>query len=252
MGVKFNARKAFELFRKSGGKTNFPDSLKRVLNNVQDDPNFNDVKEVAWLLATAKVESDYSLTRWEADYLCGKWGNKNYQPPCQSALNYYRSTSGKKNYFDLGVDNKGLPYFGRGLIQLTGKRNYELYSNKTGKNLVADANKALEPDTSYQIASDYFSTKKSGYPYTANQYAMAGNFPMARKIVKGSSSGWEKVKGYYDTWVDILRKSDLGKKRKIKGIPKTKKEKTRTALTWASIALILAGVGVGIYLYKKK
>jgi hypothetical protein len=139
MGVKFNARKAFELFRKSGGKTNFPDSLKRVLNNVQDDPNFNDVKEVAWLLATAKVESDYSLTRWEADYLCGKWGNKNYQPPCQSALNYYRSTSGKKNYFDLGVDNKGLPYFGRGLIQLTGKRNYELYSNKTGKNLVADA-----------------------------------------------------------------------------------------------------------------
>jgi hypothetical protein len=81
---------------------------------------------------------------------------------------------------------------------------------------------------------------------------MQGNFPMARKIVKGSSSGWEKVKGYYDTWVDILRKSDLGKKRKIKGIPKTKKEKTRTALTWASIALILAGVGVGIYLYKKK
>ena len=60
-------------------------------------------------------------------------------------MNYYRSTKdGKINYYTLGTDKNGLPYFGRGLIQLTGKSNYKKYGDLIGVDLVNDGNKALE------------------------------------------------------------------------------------------------------------
>ena len=123
MPVKFNVNKAIELFNQMGGNTKFDKSLRQVLNFMQNDDNLNNMKEVAYFLATAKVESDYSLQRWEADYLCGAKGVPYQVQPCQKALNYYRSSDGKANYYSKGVDSTGVPYFGRGLIQLTHKYN---------------------------------------------------------------------------------------------------------------------------------
>lgn len=252
MAVKFNVQKALDLYKEKGGKTAFPDSLQQVLNFIQDDNNFNHVQEVAWLLATAKVESDYSLTRWESDYLCGKWGNKYGDNPCQKALNYYRSTDGKKDYFSLGLDKNGLPYYGRGLIQLTGKENYKHFGDTLGINLIDDANKAREPKISYKIASAYFSKPKAGYSKTVNGYVMAGDFPMARKIVKGSSKKWEEAKKVYDFWLDVLNKSDLGRKKKVK-VPLTEKQKkTRRTVGYAVLGLSLAGLGFAIWKITRK
>jgi predicted chitinase len=123
MGVSINIEKAVEEYKKKGGKTDFEDSLKQVLKFAKSDSKINSVSDLAYLLATAKAESDYSLQRWESDFVCGKEGVPYKDKPCQKALNYYRSSDGKKNYYELGVDRNGLPYFGRGLIQLTGKSN---------------------------------------------------------------------------------------------------------------------------------
>ena len=145
MAVKFKVNIAFNDFKALGGNTKFPDSLKQVLKYMQNDKNLSTINEVAWLLATAKVESDYSLQRWESDYLCGDAGVPYDNEPCDRAIRYYQSTNGKKNYFDLGTDSNGMAYFGRGLIQLTGKKNYETYGKEIGVDLIADGDKALVP-----------------------------------------------------------------------------------------------------------
>lgn len=235
MAVKFNISKAFNDFKAMGGNTKFPESLKDVLKYMQNDKNLTTINEVAWLLATAKVESDYSLQRWESDYLCGDAGVPYKNQPCDKAIRYYRSSNGKKNYFDLGTDSNGMAYFGRGLIQLTGKSNYDTYGKEIGVDLIADGDKALIPKNSYNIASSYFKRRK------VFEYANAENFPMARKSVKGSSSGWQDAKDEYDLWIDVLKKKNVG----FKVTKKTKKQRILSAIGYSTIFVVVVGLAVG-------
>ncbi len=231
MAVKFKVSKALEEFKNQGGTTKFPDSLRDVLKFIQNDPNINNKKEAAWLLATAKVESDYSLQRWESDFLCGKAGVPYDKQPCERAINYYKSTDGKKNYFDLGTDKNGMAYFGRGLIQLTGKRNYDTYGKAIGVDLIEDGDKAMIPENSYNIASAYFKDRK------VFQYANEENFPMARKSVKGSSSGWQNAKDEYDKWIKALDNPET----KFKDVKVIKKKRVRRAIGYSAIFVVVVG-----------
>jgi predicted chitinase len=231
MAVKFKVSKALEEFKNQGGTTKFPDSLRDVLKFIQNDPNINNKKEAAWLLATAKVESDYSLQRWESDYLCGKAGVPYDKQPCDRAIRYYRSTDGKKNYFDLGTDKNGMAYFGRGLIQLTGKKNYDTYGKAIGVDLIEDGDKAMIPENSYNIASAYFKDRK------VFQYANEENFPMARKSVKGSSSGWQNAKDEYDKWIKALDNPET----KFKDVKVIKKKRVSRAIIYSSIFVGVVG-----------
>jgi predicted chitinase len=130
MGVSINIDGAISDYKRSGRSTKFENSLRKIFEYAKNDSKVTSISDLAYLLATAKSESDYSLERWEADYLCGKTGVAYNDKPCEKALNYYRSTTGgKKNYYTLGTDKNGLPYFGRGLIQLTGKANYQSYGD---------------------------------------------------------------------------------------------------------------------------
>ena len=238
MAVKFNVSNALKEFKNQGGTTTFPESLRDVLKFIQNDPNINTKKEVAWLLATAKVESDYSLTRWESDFLCGKAGVPYDKQPCDRAIRYYRSTDGKKNYFDLGTDKNGMAYFGRGLIQLTGEKNYKAYGKEIGVDLLGDGDKALIPKNSYNIASSYFKKRK------VYQYANEDNFPMARESVKGSSSGWEVAKKEYDKWITVLDKDETD----FKDVKVIKKKRIARIFLYSGIFLAVVGFGVGFAL----
>lgn len=250
MAIKLNKDKAIELYKSSGGTIGFEDSLRDVFGFVSKDNRITDVKHLAYLLATAKVESNYSLQRWEADYLCGKQGVAYQDKPCQKALDYYRSTSGgKQNYYNLGKDDKGLPYFGRGLIQLTGKSNYDYYGKKVGINLVKNADKALDKKTSYDIAVEYLKEKRGGQYANGDKKRSTfdlvsdGNFSLARKIVKGSSSGWEDVKSVYNKWLNILNKPEVRLKvsKNSGGLGKK--------ISIATFVLLI--IGGGIYAYQK-
>jgi putative chitinase len=75
-----------------------------------------------------------------------------------TAVNPFDLYEGKKilgNY----VRGDGARYKGRGIIQLTGRYNYNLYGEKVGIDLVKFPEKALEPLVSTQIACSYWKDK---------------------------------------------------------------------------------------------
>lgn len=201
MGLKIDIDRAIEL---SGYKGKFKDSLRQILGYIEFDDYIETQEQAAYLLATALVESEYSLQRWEADSACGLYGKPYKDKPCQAALNYYRSTAGgKKNYYTLGVDSRGLPYFGRGLIQLTGKPNYQAYSKIIGIDLIGNPELALDPKNSYNIASSYMNHHKYNGKSTY-EWVTANDLTKARKAVNGSTRDIDKVNKAFNMWKNVL------------------------------------------------
>lgn len=256
MAIKVDIDKLYSDYKKQGHKTSFPDSLKQVLEYARTDKNLNDISDLAYLLATAKAESDYSLQRWESDYRCSSLGKPYKDKPCDKALSDYRSTkNGKINYYTLGTDKKGLPYFGRGLIQLTGKPNYQKYGDLIGVDLVNDGNKALEPKNSYKIASTYLSQKRGGI-YAKNgvkrstfDMARDNDLSLARKSVNGGSRGLSDVNTAYGFWKNLLKRNGA---KVVSGSSDEGRSKKRL---WLGIGLSVVTIGVTgtlIYLYLKK
>lgn len=239
MAVKFNINNALSEFKKLGGSTKFPDSLKEVLSYMQNDKNLNTVNEVSWLLATAKTESDYSLQRWEADYVCGDAGVPYKDKPCQKAINYYLSPS-HATY--KGLDSNGLPYFGRGLIQLTHDYNYKTYGDIIGVNLIKYPDKAMIPKNSYRIASAYFKRKK------VFESANKEDFAKARRLVLGKSEGWQEVKEEYDVWEAIFKKKDVA----FKKVKQTKTQRRNNIILYSSVFVAVVGFSLTLYLATRK
>jgi len=242
MPVTFDVNKALDLAKELWVKENppnvpfmFSSSLLLVLEKIQVDERIDDIRKAAYLLGTAAGESGYSLSRWEADYVCtttNAQGKKismtgiayGEEGPCQSALSYYRSTAGgKKNYYTLGLDKKGLPYFGRGLIQLTGKGNYETYGDKIGVNLVDDADLALEENNSYNIAVEYMIKRKT-FTYVTDPKARfttkKGSWTgleAARRSVNGGIKGLSEINKSYKWWVETIKKTTISNPIKTQG-----------------------------------
>ena len=211
MYVKFNIKQALQVYTELGGTTTFPDSLKQVLKFMQNDSNITNMVEAAYLLATAKGESDYSLQRWESDYVCGPVGQPYKSQPCDAALNYYRATQtssgkSKRNYYELGTDKNNLPYFGRGLIQLTGKSNYQKYGDLIGVDLGGDGDKALEPKNSYKIATTYLRERTF-------DYVNAGDLTRARKSVNGGTFGLDHINEAFYMWMSVFQTPSVGFKQ---------------------------------------
>ena len=68
---------------------------------------------------------------------------------------YFKRYEGRK---DLGntKPGDGIKYFGRGIIHLTGKANYEIYSHKISMDLVNEPELAEKPDIAMLIALHYW------------------------------------------------------------------------------------------------
>jgi predicted chitinase len=255
VAVKLNINNAIDLFKSKGGDTTFEYSLRKTLEYAEKDKRITSLSDLAYLLATAEVESNYSLQRWEADYLCGKQGYAYQDKPCQKALDYYKSTNGgKQNYYNLGTDKRGLPYFGRGLIQLTGKSNYDTYGKKVGVDLLNNPDKALQKDISYDVAVAYMTTKRGGYSNKSTfDLAKEGNFSSARKSVKGSSSGYNSVKADYDKWMSILEDKKVNAKVVNGSTSSVSKQKQGKKIILATfISLTMIGNSIYAYSYFKK
>jgi predicted chitinase len=246
MGVQVNVDKAVSDYYKKGGTTKFENSLKKILTWAGDDDRINKIEHLAYLLGTAKAESDFSLERWESDYVCGKAGVKYKDKPCEKALNYYKSDAGdKKNYYTLGLDSRGLPYFGRGLIQLTGKENYKKYGDIIGVNLVDDPEKVFVPQNSYNIAVSYLTDKgEDGTKKSTFEKVDAGDLTNARRSVNGGTNGLSEVNEEYKKWVDIL---------KINSEVVSASNKRVKRIVGVGVVLATIGItGIVVYLILKK
>ena len=251
MAIKVNIDELLADYKKEGGETNFPNSLKRVLQFASKDKNLNSVNHLAYLLATAKIESDYSLERWESDYVCGDAGVKYKDKPCQSAINYYCSTKGGKQDYCAGKpkDKRGLPYFGRGLIQITWKENYDKYGKKIGVNLVDNPEKIFVPENSYNVAIGYLTEKRGNSKKSTFDWVDDDNLTQARKSVNGGTKSLDELNTAYGFWKNILKKNDA---KVVSGSGVGSRDKKKV---WLGIAVSLVTIGVTatlVYLYLKK
>ena len=247
MGVNINVENAISDYKKNGGKTSFESSLKKIFDFASKDPKLNDVNHLAYLLATAKIEADFSLERWESDYSCKSKGVKYNNKPCQKALDYFCSTNGgrKKNYCTRKLDKKGLPYFGRGIIQLTWYDNYKKYGDLIGVDLANNPDLIFVPKNSYDVAVAYMQKKRGKSNKNTFDWVDEGNLARARKTVNG---GEDKVKPEYLIWKKILNDN----KSKAKTTTESKRSTTKVILG-IGLGIITIGVtGTLIYLYLKK
>lgn len=176
----------------------FESDLKKVLHYIKNDIQIDNMRKAAYLLATAYVESNYSLSRWEADYLCGDAGVPYKNKPCEKATKYYSSTKGKKNYYEMGLDKNGQCYFGRGFIQLTGKNNYVKYGEKIKVDLAGNGDLAMIPINSYKIAVTYMKAARTF------DKVIAGDLSGARKSVNGGLKDVNGVNKAYNVWMSIF------------------------------------------------
>jgi len=198
---KFDIEQALTLAKEEGISiaSGARESLKLTLQYMQDDPNMTDTSRAAYLLGTMSAECGYRLTAYESCFSCGGWDAK--PPPCQGALNYYRKVNPpyKKNYYTLGLDANGYPYYGRGAIQLTGKANYDTYGKLLGLDLLNNGDDALVPQNSYAIASTYL-LNRGTYKNLPN------NLKAARQSVNGGTNHQSQVDTAYGQWLNVFNK----------------------------------------------
>jgi predicted chitinase len=89
-------------------------------------------------------------------------------------------------------DGDGAKYAGRGLIQITGRSNYESYGKKLGIDLVADPELAMQPHVSASIFAAYWTERR------IDMAAAAQDWRLVRKLVNGGYNGLPDFLSYVD------------------------------------------------------
>lgn len=102
-------------------------------------------------------------------------------------------------------DEDGRCWLGRGLVQLTHKRNYEAMSALTGIDLVADPDRAMEMDAAVTILIEgMLQGSFTGHKLADHLNAATEDWVNARRIVNGTDRA-EKLAGYAMAFHAALR-----------------------------------------------
>jgi hypothetical protein len=102
-------------------------------------------------------------------------------------------------------DEDGKSWLGRGLVQLTHKRNYEAMSEMTGIDLVAEPDRAMEMATAVKILIEgMVAGSFTGHKLADHLNAYKEDWVNARRIVNGTDRA-EKLAEYAKTFHAALR-----------------------------------------------
>jgi hypothetical protein len=102
-------------------------------------------------------------------------------------------------------DEDGKSWLGRGLVQLTHKRNYETMSALTGIDLVADPDRAMEMGPAVSILIEgMIEGSFSKHKLADHLNATTDDWVNARRIVNGTDRA-EKLAGYGKTFLGAIR-----------------------------------------------
>jgi hypothetical protein len=137
MTRRYNRKTFFEGFRERLDSTieqEQVDGLEFLLGKFESDPQWSDVRHVAYALATVFHETAGSFQPVEEGYYLG---SKARVQKFQKTLKYY-------------------PYFGRGYVQLTHKANYAKAGKEFGIDLVNAPELALDPNTAFKCLGGMF------------------------------------------------------------------------------------------------
>jgi len=152
-----------------------------------------DLRWLAYMLATTKWETDHTM-----------------QPIVErGARAYFQRYEGRK---DLGntTPGDGYTYRGRGFVQLTGRRNYALASQKTGAPLVSEPDRALAPSIAADImfigmAEGWFTGKKLADYFNAAKT----DWVNARRIINGLDKA-DTIAGFGKAFHAALQAAQTG------------------------------------------
>ena len=94
--------------------------------------------------------------------------------------------------------DEGYKYRGRGIIQLTGKNNYNYYGKKLNIDLVNNPDLAKEPDAAIEIALLFWIEKECGL------YAKMGDVKTVTKLINGGYNGLDDRQKRFERILKIL------------------------------------------------
>jgi len=129
--------------------------------------------------------------RYSAETMCRQWP-AHFTPqiaaacvgnPVEIASRGYGGRMGNAPY----PSHDGYTYRGRGMLQLTGRANYERFGGLLGFDLIAHPELAAEPADSLVIAREFW---RLGH---VNDAIDRGDFTQARRITNGGTIGLEAV-----------------------------------------------------------
>jgi hypothetical protein len=157
------------------------DGIEAILDAWQARPVAGDIRWLAYMLATAHHETARTMqpvreTLADSDEAA--------IAILDAAFRKGRLSWVREPYWRRDADGKS--WLGRGLVQLTHKRNYEVMSRETGIDLVAEPDRAMEMDVAVRILLSgmergLFTGRKLG-DYFAGARA---DWVNARRIING-------------------------------------------------------------------
>lgn len=164
-----------------------------------------DPKIVKALLDNQGVLQEYGINT--DDRVSMFMGQMAHESAGFKALSEYGGGSRYEGRADLGNTSPGdgERYKGRGIIQLTGKYNYDKYGKLIGEDLVNDPTLAADPNTAVKIAAAYW--KDRGL----NEKADAGDFgEITRRIQGTSSDAYEQRLNYFSKFKETVQFRKVG------------------------------------------
>ncbi|HYY57047.1 MAG TPA: hypothetical protein VE842_06910 [Pyrinomonadaceae bacterium] len=176
----FDRKKFFEGYRTRFGPLtqSIVDALEVLLSQIEQDARFNntetDRRQLAYCLATFKWETAHTMRPID-EHGTSAYFNNRYGPQTKVGKILGNTQPGD-----------GALFHGRGYVQLTGRRNYAKAKALTGVDLLAEPDRAKNPDLAYHIA---IQGMKAGW-FTGrrlDQFIKDGvaDFENARTIING-------------------------------------------------------------------
>ena len=121
-----------------------------------------------------------------------------YELGGKSYFNKYEpETSIGKKLGNLHIGD-GYRFRGRGIFHLTGRYNYQRYSELLGLDMVQNPDEAADPITACKIACEYWKQTK------LNPLADDGNLREITKRINGGYNGWNNRLKYYNLLTSSL------------------------------------------------
>lgn len=159
------------------------------------------IPQLSYIFATVYHETAYTMKPvkegyWLKDLVMKNWAERKYG---------YQTRIGK--VLGNSKPGDGAKYMGRGYVQLTGRRNYELFSFRTKEDLVNYPDKAMQPRIAAYILFEgmidglYTSKKLYDYINPINK-----DYINARRVVNGIDKA-RKIAKYAEKFELILKEA---------------------------------------------
>ncbi len=196
--MKIDHAKFFNGYRSAYGRLSQStvNGLEQLGQHMESDPALTDLRWAAYMLATVKHE-------------CGNEWHPITERGAKSYFNKYEPGTPIGRRLGNTQPGDGWRYRGRGYVQITGRRNYELLTKELGlgpdEDLIQDPDQALRPMIAYRIMSlgmrkGLFTGKKLT-DYIDGQKC---DYRSARRIINGLDKA-DLIKGYAVKLEEILR-----------------------------------------------